>query len=374
MRLALFTNMPSHYQVSLAKAFYAKLGGNFALISWQADSQERRDLGWKSTRHFDWLIRAHESKENQHKALDILRSAEIVIWGYAPHNEIVQRVSQGKLTFCYTERLFKQGRWRLVDPRVIRSVQKKRAYEGLSHHLLAVGPYCAEDFRLLGMFKNRMWRWGYFPELPLPNPERRLGQLPEVLWAGRMLPWKQVDLLLAAAKWARDRCDISFQLTLIGHGPEEQNLRTLTNELGLMEIVNFQGPQSPNQILDAMMEADIYVLPSNKSEGWGVVVNEAMSCGCCVIGSTQAGSVPWLISDGVNGFHFNGWSARDLGQKLVYCLTNAAHRQETGLVARSTIESLWSPFSAADRFLRLCDALAAGGNRSFQDNGPCSRA
>jgi len=373
MRLALFTNIPSHYQISLGHAFADRLGSKFTLVCWESGTEERRKLGWVDTFEEEWLIKAWTSDDEAARALQTLRSADVVVWGYAPSREISERVTKGKLTFCYTERLFKRGRWRLFDPRVLRAVREKyKLSDGKSHHLLAVGPYCAEDFRLIRVFQGRMWRWGYFPKVPRDNKTRDSNIEPFVLWAGRMVHWKRVNLLLSAAAWARTQGGLRFRLQLIGYGPEEERLRVLAARLKIMDICNFQPPQSPEQVGKTMESANIFVLPSDRNEGWGVVVNEAMSRGCCVIGSKSAGSVPWLISDGINGFMFEGRNVENLGRVIHWCLNNPERIQEIGIAGQKTISELWSPVVAVDRLLSLCDALDRGKTSSFQDGGPCS--
>lgn len=372
IRLAHFTNIPSHYQISLGQAFADRLKDRFVQVCTEQGHDERKKLGWKDDYCEEWLIKAWSSQSEKARAIEILGSADIVIWGAAPVSEINKRVAQGKLTFKYSERIFKRGRWRLLDPRVLKGLVEAYGRNNREcHHLLAVGPYCAEDYRYLGLFRKRMWRWGYFPEASSFADHRKLDRQPIILWAGRMISWKRVDLLLRAAAWIRTNGG-SFQLWLIGDGPEEKKLRLLASSLGLLDVCKFFGPLSPSEVVTAMENADIYVFPSNQEEGWGVVVNEAMGRGCCVIGSKNTGSVPWLIRDGVNGCVFEGRSVNNLGRIILWCIENPMSRKEMGLAAQSTIESLWSPTVAADRFLTLCTAIEGGKASPFEDEGPCS--
>lgn len=371
MRLALFTNIPSHYQISLGKVLADRLPGDFALVCVEPPHDERVKLGWQQDVNENWLIKTWVSESERVRALEIFHSADTVIWGYMPVSEINSRVARGKLTFHNSERIFKQ-RWRILDPRVVRNLVRMFVRNQRDcHHLLAIGPYSAADFRLIGAFRGRMWRWGYFPAVP-ETVSRSQNNVPVILWAGRMLNWKRVDLLVRAAAWARTH-GAHFRLRLMGYGPEEPKLHALVAQLGLADVCEFIPPQPPKQVGKAMEQADIYVLPSNRQEGWGAVVNEAMSRGCCVIGSKSAGSVPWLIQDGVNGHVFAGNRVEDLGRILLYCLQNPDHIRQMGLAARATMLNLWSPDVAAERLLRLCDALERGESSPFYD-GPCSPA
>src|SRR5262249_15067323 len=143
------------------------LGRDFNLVAWDVNSLERRQLGWTSNFDDEWLIIANQSERQHIQALDLLQTSDVIIWGYAPFEDIKRRVANNKLTFRNTERPFKRGRWRLLDPRVFVSMQKYDQVNKSSHHLLAIGAYSADDFRFVRKFKNRMWRWGYFPEFPI---------------------------------------------------------------------------------------------------------------------------------------------------------------------------------------------------------------
>jgi glycosyltransferase involved in cell wall biosynthesis len=288
--------------------------------------------------------------------------------------DVKQRITEGKLTFRYTERPYKTGRWKLLNPRVFKAAMKERTLDGRSHHLLAVGPHCAEDYRFIQLFHHREWKWGYFPDATGITPITKSGTETIVLWAGRMLAWKHIDLLLHAASWARAHRCAPFRLRIIGYGPEDDKLRLLMANLGLADICEFCGPQSPDAVGLEMEKADIYVFPSDTNEGWGVVVNEAMTRGCCVIGSNMAGAVPWLIHDGENGLILKRGDALELGQLLMWCVDHPKERQQMGEAAQKTISQLWSPSIAAERFLGLSESLMKGKGSPYHDSGPCSPA
>lgn len=375
LKLAFFTNYPSHHQIPLGKAFASRLGADqYSLVCWDRPEEERINLGWPTEFEEDWITVVGNSDARRAYALELLHSVDILIWGYAPYDSIAKRLAQGKLTFRYTERLFKKGKIQLLNPRMLNAIRRIKALDSPTHHLLAVGPHCAHDYRNIGMFPRRRWLWGYFTEVPSrAGDERTENPIPRLLWAGRMLDWKQVDLVVRAAKWVRNHSTLAFRLDLIGQGPEEANLRALVHVLGLDDVCFFLGPRKSKEVLKAMQQADIFVLPSNKTEGWGAVVNEAMSCACCVVASRHAGSAVSLINDGNNGHLFDGKSAQQLGEKLLVCLTHPEQRRAMGRQARETITDLWSPDVAAERFLALCTRLAEGGDATslFTDNGPC---
>lgn len=71
-----------------------------------------------------------------------------------------------------------------------------------------------------------------------------------------------------------------------------------------------------------MREHDIFTFTSNKREGWGAVLNEAMSCGCACVVSDLIGAAPYLIKAGINGYTFKTGdvcSFVSCVQKLIDC-------------------------------------------------------
>ena len=44
-----------------------------------------------------------------------------------------------------------------------------------------------------------------------------------------------------------------------------------------------------------MEESEIYLVTSDRKEGWGAVVNEAMNSGCAVVADHMIGAAPWMI-------------------------------------------------------------------------------
>jgi glycosyltransferase involved in cell wall biosynthesis len=97
---------------------------------------------------------------------------------------------------------------------------------------------------------------------------------------------------------------VRARLTVIGEGPERATLEAQA-AVGPGGRVDFHGRVDDKDLQDAFAAADVLVLPSivdarGDTEGLGVVLLEAMSCGVPVIGS-RAGGITDIIEDNESG-------------------------------------------------------------------------
>jgi glycosyltransferase involved in cell wall biosynthesis len=98
----------------------------------------------------------------------------------------------------------------------------------------------------------------------------------ELLFVGGLVPRKACDLALRAS--ARFLRDDSAHFTVIGDGRERNRLMQLVKSLGVENAVSFHGWLSHEEVLSRMRTADIFVFPSVRDNGAGVVF-EALACG-----------------------------------------------------------------------------------------------
>lgn len=130
--------------------------------------------------------------------------------------------------------------------------------------------------------------------IPNPYDDKVFYLRPEIVrdktlvFLGRLVSDKGVDLLLHAMKILRSE-NLNCDLTIVGRGPEEQNLRNLASDLGLDTQVDFVGPKSGDNLAALLNRYRILVVPSRWAEPFGVVALEGIACGCVVVGSQDGG-------------------------------------------------------------------------------------
>jgi glycosyltransferase involved in cell wall biosynthesis len=108
-----------------------------------------------------------------------------------------------------------------------------------------------------------------------------------LIWVGRMVPVKGLDVLLRACVQLKAR-GLAFRLFLVGDGPLRARLQTETRRLNLSDVVTFAGLCGHPQLSDWYRSADLTLLPS-RSEGLPNVLRESVACGTPFVASRVGG-------------------------------------------------------------------------------------
>jgi glycosyltransferase involved in cell wall biosynthesis len=118
---------------------------------------------------------------------------------------------------------------------------------------------------------------GIARSLCLPDSRNRDGDAKlELIFVGGLVPRKACDLALRAAAPIL-RGDLA-RFTVIGDGPERNRLEELVRSLGIEKAVVFSGWLSHAEVLRHLRSADIFIFPSLRDNGAGVVF-EALASG-----------------------------------------------------------------------------------------------
>ncbi len=119
---------------------------------------------------------------------------------------------------------------------------------------------------------------------------RRLGipvSRPSLVWVGRMVPVKGLDVLLESCALLRDR-GVDYHLYLVGDGPLRRQLMARTEAHCLSAHITFVGPKLHEELPDWYRAADLTLLPS-RSEGLPNVLRESLACGTPFVASDVGG-------------------------------------------------------------------------------------
>lgn len=375
MKLVFVTNYINHHQVYLADEFYLLLGEGYKFISTMDIPVERRKLGYPDYSERPYHIMAYKSQEIYNYALQYINEADVVIVGSAPEEMLTQRIHDGKLIFRYSERWFKSKPWYLTGPRGWWNIYINHLrYNNKPIYMLCASAFTAKDVNAVGAYKNKCYKWGYFTKVEDLDVETLINgdsdRILQIMWCARFLKWKHPELPVKLAARLKSK-GYNFVIDMYGSGEELAATKNLAKKINVEDVVNFCGNKPNNEILSEMKRHDIFLFTSDRNEGWGAVLNEAMSNGCAIVGSDEIGSVPFLIDDGINGFVFKSQNLDSLEEKVICLIDNPVHRIRMIKKAYENMRDVWSPKNAAKQFLQLYTSLKVN-DSAYPLNGPAS--
>ena len=129
---------------------------------------------------------------------------------------------------------------------------------------------------------------------------------------GRLVPYKGFAYLIEAAK----HLDDNYVVLIGGTGPLRDELQAQIDSLGLQERVQLLGYVSDVDLPAYFEACDLFCMSSvMKTEAFGIVQIEAMSCGKPVVATKIPESgVSWVNQDGVSGLNAEPCDAEDLAK------------------------------------------------------------
>lgn len=376
LKIAFVSNYLNHHQVHLCNEF-SKVCEEFYFLATEKISLERLEMGYEDMdSKYPYVIKMYEDNYQKQMAYKIIKSFDVVIFGACSPKLIALRMKYNKLSFVYIERFLKKGLWYRFIPSTRRKVLDRVVkYKNKNLYVLCASAYTSYDLSLFG-FNNKCYKWGYFTEVVKVNKRELMKKKDKshcnILWVGRLIHGKCTkDVIFLAKKLLRQQID--FTINIIGNGKYERRLHKLVQFLGLSDKVHFLGSMSPDHVKKYMETANIFLFTSSFKEGWGAVINEAMSCGCAVVTSHAVGSAPYLIKHKRNGLIYQAGNINDLYHKVRRLINNPRLQYIYGINAYETMANTWSPEVAAYRFIEISKNLLAG-KYTWYRNGPCSKA
>jgi glycosyltransferase involved in cell wall biosynthesis len=144
-------------------------------------------------------------------------------------------------------------------------------------------------------------------------------------------------------------------VTIIGEGPERQNLKSLIRKYNLESTINLRGKIEYSAMPEIMAASDIFIL-SSRSEGRPNVVAEAVASGLPIVSAGLPG-VQGLVVEGINGWLFKTGDSLELSKAIQHAILNKESLCAMGESGREMIrnESNWSV--AADYYGSLFNKL-----------------
>lgn len=381
MKVTFYSTFLTHHQVPFCLEMQKRLGDDFKFVSTIKIFQWRLDLGFKDLdSEYDFVIKAYENEEMHNKAKQLALESDVVIIGSTTDECIEERLKQDKLTFRYRSRIFlfldgflktslNREKQKLFYDRHIKYRKNKNLY------MLCASAYGANDFNLFKLYKNKIYKWGYFLETNKYDIDQLLDKKEknnpiQIIWVARFINWKHPETVIKLAKNLKKQ-NYNFKIKMLGQGDLENKIKTKIKKQKLEDVVEIVGQVPSDQVKYYMEEANIFIGTSDSREGWGAVINESMNAGCAIVANQRMGSVPFLIKHGENGFMYNSY--KDLEEKVKLLIENEPLRKKLGKNAYTFITQKWTSAVAANNLIELFESIINGKEFKITD-GPASKA
>ena len=189
------------------------------------------------------------------------------------------------------------------------------------------------------------------------KPRNRTGEKLELLFVGRLVPYKGADMAIDAVSHLDKRIRDRVHFTIVGDGSEKSNLEKQVRTLGLDSVVTFTGWIDQKETLRYYSQSDVFCFPSVREFG-GAVALEAMAGGLPCLVADHAGLGEYVTDE--TGFKIKPLSreylVNELAQKIRILFENRemVHRMSEKAIERVK-EFEWE--TKADRMVEIYEEL-----------------
>jgi len=383
MKIVFFSNFLNHHQTAFCEALESIAGkGNFTFLADERTDDFRIEMGYSEINSSTgYVLCVYDSNENFIKAKKLIADCDLLIaTGGCPPKYLQtydKRAKSGKTSFVYSERPYKKNIDRFNIRGFLTRRKKHTKYENCNSYLLCAGAYTAKDFRFFGAYKNKCFKFGYFPDVESNRENLTVSKdsskSVKLLWAGRLIDWKCTETALNLADYLKKN-GVDFCLDIVGTGNREPFLRSLAYKLDIEDKVNFLGALSHDEVRKKMKQSDIFLFTSNRQEGWGAVLNESMGDGCAVVANCEAGATEYLVKDGYNGIVYSKKHHEKMYEKVLVLCSNRDEIKRLGENAARTMKELWNAKVAAQRLVKVYEQIKEGKEPFVYSEGPLSNA
>lgn len=381
MKVTFYSNFLTHHQVPFCIEMQKRLGEDFKFVSTMKIFKWRLDMGFKDLdKEYDFVVRAYENDEEYNKAKKLALDSDIVIIGSTTDELIDERLKQDKITFRYRARvfifldgffktIFNREKMQLFYNRHIKYRKNKNLY------MLCANGYGASDFNLLHLYKDKIYKWGYFLETNIYDinkliEEKEKNEKMQIIWVARFINWKHPEIVLKLAQNLKNK-NYNFNIKMLGTGVLEEKIKQRIEKENLSDVVQVVGQVPSDKVKDYMEEANIFIGTSDSREGWGAVINESMNAGCAIVANKKMGSVPFLITDNENGYTYKNY--KELEEKVIKLIENKELREKFSKNAYKYITEKWTANMAANNLIELFEAIMKNEEVNIKE-GPASKA
>jgi len=320
MKIAIWTNMPNHYQSAFHAALRARGVDLVVRYYYPGVPTDRIAMGWETGNALPEGSKFLLDNWTLETAIPDWKTRIHIMPGYGDRIlwPVLDALIESKTPWAHWSEPSRPSIRRLFNWAI-----KRRYARKVNEHALGafgIGAAALRDFVSWGMRREKLAMLPYSaPQYDLNTPPDsacqtfRNGQL-AFLFAGSLCHRKGIDVLLKAFAKATSESR-NVVLILVGNDSSHGRYLAMAEDLKISDRVLFRGPISPELLGSAFAACDVFVLPS-RFDGWGVALNEAALMGRALIATTSVGAAEHMIEPGQNGFRVHAGDVRGLQAAL----------------------------------------------------------
>ena len=359
------TNILSRHQIGLWDYFNLYDDVNFCYLCTRS-SKMSVNSRYSTNDDKNYVIYSEMLTDEKLKAL--IQDSDVIFYGSIEDKRIKVLLNGFKNAFIISEHysksdyhelfLFRGLRRRLVFrksiKRVLQPINKKYVFCASGH--------TGEDFILSGAPRTSLLKFGYFPPYRFATEkEIAFKDKNSIIYIGRGVDFKHPEVAI----WFYNVISKKRQyyLNLYGEGVDDFGL----NDKNII----YHGMVPNSELIEELLKSSIFVFSSDRREGWGVVLGEAMAAGCICFANFDAGSTRYLIKDGINGFLYR--NKKELKSKLKkFRKMGKDEILQMRLNAVKYINEYWSGRIASERIHEFVLTVSENNQFTPYNEGPLS--
>lgn len=287
MKIIFWQNGVSPHQSFLIRELASR--HEVILAALEVIREDRLKQGWEKPDTGNVKIVLLENKQIAFELLNKNSDAVHIFSGIATYNilkSVFRKLDNNSIVGVIVEAGSPLG-WQRHFRKALYAIKKLR-YNKKIDFIFAMGDLGVDWYSSVGFPKERIHKFQYFTELPdIERLKEREGvEHPRLLFIGQLIDRKNIQGLLEVLIRLKR---IDWMLDIVGDGPLRKRLKKLVMENNLQDRIAFRGNMSNLAAMDLLSNSDYLILPSN-FDGWGAVINEALSRGVKVITNENCGA------------------------------------------------------------------------------------
>ena len=366
LKVLFVTNIVVTHQIGMWDVFYQNKNVDFVYLATSELSEERKKMKYKELMR-NYIVK---SKSLSHfELIQLFKNADIVVFGCTDDRRVYKCLKYSKKIYYMSEHLSKTGSFIEKVLNYFHFLKINLITSKSDKYLLSNSSFAKDDFLKHGIKSDHIFKFGYFPSLkPISESECFNKNKYEICWCGRLLDWKRPILALKGLMKLLT-FNPNYHLTIIGEGKEKDKLLSFCRKNDLLNNVDFCDFVENDKVIEFFKKASLFLFTSNHSEGWGVVLNEAMSQGCFCVASSEAGATNFLIQDKKNGLVYSDESLF-FSNLFEY---NSMSLDAIRKIQKSAVSSIKNHWNNKEAAKRLLEHLLSNGSSKMPSFGPMSK-